>query len=191
MFLAVGLKGPDRRAAVEAFRAATIELDRYLEEETNEPFRGRQIAGTLALIEQVDPALVPEVFWRSVAARPSIGDPRKTFDYPSIHIAPLLARYDREVAAVLLRPIRDEMERADDLGTRAAVDFTAWALIDPRAAAARLAAIGSSPKANADSNWAITEVAQCLARSGQARWRWIWSRISELGSLMTDRDVRW
>jgi hypothetical protein len=191
LFLAVGLKGRDRRASVEAFRAAVIEIDRYLEEQTDEPFRGRQIAGTLALVEQIDPALVPEVFWRAVAARPSIGDPRKTFDYPSIRIAPLLARYDREAAAVLLRPIRAELERSDDLGSRSALNFIALALIDPRGAAARLAAIGSSPKADADSNWAITEVAECLARSGPARWRWVWSRMSELGSLMTDRDVRW
>jgi hypothetical protein len=190
LFLAVGLKGHDRRAAVEAFRAAVIELDRYLQEETDEPFRGRQIAGTLALVEQVDPALVPEVFWRSVAARPPIGDPRKTYDYPSLRIAPLLARYDREVAAILLRPILAEPERTADPGSRAASAFTAWALIDPRGAAARLAAIGPSPKADADSNWAITDVAECLARTGPARWKWIWWNMSELGTLMTDRDVR-
>jgi hypothetical protein len=94
------------------------------------------------------------------------------------------------VAAILLRPIRAELERADDLGTRAALDFNAWALVDPRGAAARLAAIGPSPKADSNSNWAITDVAECLARTGQARWKWIWWYMSELGSLMTDRDVR-
>jgi hypothetical protein len=105
-------------------------------------------------------------------------------------MTPLLARYDREVAAILLRPIRAELERAADPGSRSAWDFTAWALVDPRGAAARLAAIGPSPKADADSNWAITDVAECLARAGQARWRWVWWHMSELGSVMTDRDVR-
>ncbi len=168
-----------------------IELDRYLAEETDEPFRGRQIAGTLALVEQVDPALVPEVFSRAVAARPPIGDPRKTYEFPSIRIVPLLARFDRDVAAVLLQPIRDELARSDDRAARSAPNFIAWALIDPRAAADRLQAIAADPKADAAANWIILEVAECLARSGPGRWRWVWGHYSYLGSLMTDRDVRW
>ena len=30
----------------------------------------------LPMVEQIDPALVPELFWRIVATRPSTGDPR-------------------------------------------------------------------------------------------------------------------
>ena len=189
LFLAVGLKGHDPKAAIEATRAAMGELDRFLGEETEDPFRGRHVAAALALVERVDPELVPEVFWRAIAARPWIGDPRKERGYPSLRMVPFLARYDREVAAALFRPARAELERIDDPGTSHQSEFIAWSLIDPRAAAARLMAIGSSRKPDANANSTFTDMAECLALTGEARWNWIWRRIGGLGGVMFDRDV--
>jgi hypothetical protein len=189
LFLAVGLKGRDRGAALAACRAAMLELDRYLAEKTASPVRGVSVAATLPLVEQVDPVLVPEVFWRAIATRPPIGDPRKATDYPSLRLVPFLARYDREVAAALFRPLLAEMQRADDPGLGRYSELLAWSLLDPRAAAARLAAIPPSGMPDANSNWTLTNVAECLALSGEARWKWIWRRTSGLGGVMFDRDV--
>jgi hypothetical protein len=85
-------------------------------------------------------------------------------------LTPLLARYDRDVAAILLRPMRDELAWPGHAERRASTDFIAWALIDSRGAADRLAAIEPSPQVDSNANRAITEVAECPARSGQARW---------------------
>ena len=137
-FLAVGLKGHDPKAAVEATRAAIGEFDRFLGEGLRIPFRGRHVAAALALVERVDPELVPEVFWRAIAARSPIGDRRKAMDYPSLRMVPFLARYDREAAAAVFRPVRAELERIDEPVTNHDIEFIAWSLIDPRAAAARL-----------------------------------------------------
>ncbi len=82
-----------------------------------------------------------------------------------------------------------ELERIDDPGTNDSSEFIAWSLIDPRAAAARLMAIGASRKPDANSNTTFTDMAQCLALSGEARWNWIWRRIGGLGGVMFARDV--
>ena len=132
LFLAVGLKRHDPKAAVEV----DPRRDRRVRSipgrgDLPNPFRGRHVAAALALVERVDPELVPEVFWRAIAARPPIGDPRKAMDYPSLRMVPFLARYDREVAAALFRPVRAELERIDDPGTNDSSEFIAWSLIDP------------------------------------------------------------
>jgi hypothetical protein len=189
LFLAVGLKGRDQGAAVATVRGALAEIDRFLAEGTEAPLRGRQVAATLPLVEQVDPSLVPEVFWRAIATRPPIDDPRKERDYPSLHLVPFLARYDREVAAVLFRPFLAGLNQLDDPGTKQYNEFLTWSLIDPRAAAARLRAIAPGRGKDANSNWAFTGIAECLALSGEARWMWYWRSQSGLGGVMFDRDV--
>jgi hypothetical protein len=189
LFLAVGLKGRDRRAAVATVRDALAEIDRFLAEGNEDPFRGRQIAATLPLVEQVDPALVPEFFWRVLSTRPRIDDPRRAKDYPSLRLVPFLARYDRDVAAVLFDPSLAEMNQLDEPGTKQYSEFVAWSLIDPRAAATRLKAIAPSRERDANSNWTFTGVADCLALSGEARWKWYWRTNSGLGGVLFDRDV--
>ncbi len=50
-----------------------------------------------------------------------------------------VAWYDREIAAVLFEPTRVRLEAASaDNPAELAMDFVAWSLFDPRAAAARL-----------------------------------------------------
>jgi hypothetical protein len=189
IFLAVGLKDRDRAGAVATVREALAEFDRFLAAEAEGPIRGMQVAAPMPLVEAIDPGLVPEFFWRTLATRPPSGDPRRAQDYPTLNVIPFLARYDREVAAALFRPFLAQMGAIDDPGTSRYRDFLAWSLIDPRAAAARLAAIAPSPKPDANSNRLLTEVADSLARPPDKRWLSIWRTSSGLGGVMFDRDV--
>ena len=72
----------------------------------------------LPLVEQIDPALVPSLFWRIVATRPSVGNPR---DVPgdvekhwSSRLVAVLGWYDRDVAAALSTH-SGRLEHTDDL----------------------------------------------------------------------------
>jgi len=188
LFLALGLKARDPHAAVEAFQAGLRELDRYSDLETEDPSRGRTVAELLPLVERIDPALVPEVFWRAVALRPPTGDPRKEMDSPSARLAEFLAFYDGEVASVLFQPVRAELEKAGDSTTDRSGDFLTWSLLDPRAAAARVQRIGVKKDPDPNSNWALSTVVESLAETDEARWRWFWRRRSTLGELLFDRD---
>src|SRR5262249_9175991 len=79
IFLAVGLKDRDRAMAVATVREALAQFDRFLATEGEEPRRGMQIAAPMPLVEQIDPGLVPEFFWRAISTRPRSGDPRKAY----------------------------------------------------------------------------------------------------------------
>ena len=87
----------------------------------------------LPIVEQIDPALVPELFWRVVATRPSTGNPRSVGRLSSSALVMLLAWYDRNVAATLFEPIRTEMEHTGDHELASGgLDFLAWSIFDPR-----------------------------------------------------------
>ncbi len=71
LFLALGLKSRDEAAAHQAFQTAMQGIDRLM----NDGADHTQMLGfrriLLPIVEQIDPALVPELFWRIVATRPS------------------------------------------------------------------------------------------------------------------------
>ena len=81
LFLALGLKSRDPAAARQAFQTAMQGIDRLMKEgaEYSNMLGPRQIL--LPMVEQIDPALVPEYFWRIVATRPSVGDPRSVSEF--------------------------------------------------------------------------------------------------------------
>jgi hypothetical protein len=107
--------------------------------------------------------------WRAIAGRP-----------PSVRVveanapgplAQYIAWYDREVAAALLEPLLQRMEKATDrelVGWDMA--FEAWTIFDPRAAVARLEKI---PMTSVDPNdnrlWIY--VIEKLALDREERWR--------------------
>ncbi len=71
----LGLKPRDRGAAEHAFQTAMQGIDRLMKQPGASQLRGvRWIL--LPVVERIDPALVPEYFWRTVALRPPVGDPR-------------------------------------------------------------------------------------------------------------------
>ena len=104
----------------------------------------------LPLVEQLDPALVPEYFWRIVAARSPVGDPRSGTAFVPAALTLLLASYDREAAAVVFEPVRAWLEHADERELARPVvpiAFQAWSVFDPRTAVATLGQLPVIPDA--------------------------------------------
>jgi hypothetical protein len=148
-----------------------------------------RMAALLPVVEQIDPALVSEVFWRVIALRPPIGDPRRVMDYPSLRIAVSLACYERVVASVLFQPGLTEIERLDARGVRSSSQLETWSLIDPRAAVAWMKRLPANNGTDANSNWSFTQVVQLLSLQSERRWRSIWRSQSGLGDVLFDRDL--
>ena len=175
LYLAYGLKGRDPAAADEAFWKGIQGIDRLQEEGAE--YLDKHIPGgpaaLLPLVEQIDPTLVPEVFWRAVAARPPIGNPLSFNDRSPSELVELLVWYDREVAAALFEPIRALIEQTDDRELiTSTYRFVSWLLIDPRAAVARLEQLRADdrlgPKVLLDLKGLV---GRRLARSYEDRWR--------------------
>jgi hypothetical protein len=129
------------------------------------------------------------VFWRVVATRPPPGDPRRLLDYASLRLVPFLARYDRDVAAVVFQPVRTELENHRDFAIRHSSEFLAWSLFDPRGAVARIKQLALNRGTEARSESAFNNVAESLALPSEARWRSLWRTQSGLGGVLFDRDV--
>ena len=127
----------------------------------------------LPIIERIDPALVPEVFWRYVASRPPSANPRMISDYSTTDLIEHLACYDRDVAAALFESSRHRIEHTADreLATWYS-EFEAWSSFDPRSAVARLEKIpvGADPSPND----ARISVAGSLGLSDEHRLQRLW-----------------
>jgi hypothetical protein len=97
----------DRRAATELLRRAFALLDAARSEEPNPLITPAAAAGALVITaEKIDPSLVPEFFWHAVSfARPRSDDesPLARWEPSNCDLAALLARYDREVAAMIFQ----------------------------------------------------------------------------------------
>ncbi len=189
------MKGRDPAAADEAFWKGIQALDRLQEEGAE--YLGKHIPGgpaaLLPLVEQIDPTLAPEVFWRAVAARPPIGNPRSYDDDSPSELVERLVWYDREVATALFEPIRALIERTDDWDLFAwTTQFASWSLIDPRAAVARHEQLRATTDADAK---ALVQLKGFVAMRGLApsyeeRWRYVWGRhgYGEMRSPL-ERDI--
>jgi hypothetical protein len=191
LYLALGLKSSDPAASSQAFQTAMHGFDRLMKDgpEYSRSLGPREIV--LPMVEQIDPALVPEYFWRLVAMRPSVGDPHSVSDVPLAKLALLLAWYDLDVATAVFEPVRAGIARADnqDLAdARWAPAFRAWSIIDPRAAVARLEQVPVTPKLDFDAGYVRQEVAKLLGLPHEARWRDVWLDSTHLTDLLV-RDL--
>jgi hypothetical protein len=174
-FLALALKSRDESASRRAIGEVLRAFDGLLQERPEQlNSRGGQAGALLPVVERIDAALVPEVFWRYVASRPPFGNPRATIIYSPTDLIQYLAWYDREVAAALFEPSRDRIEHTEDrlLATWSS-EFGAWASFDPRAAVARLENVPVGP--DASTNAARLRVASLLGLSHEQRSREMWS----------------
>jgi carboxypeptidase family protein len=167
--LALGAKGRDENIKNAAIQAGLEALDRAVRDQ---PQALLQYGGELlAVAEAIDPALVAEVMWRAVSARPPTGNPRVVEAYAPAYFSSHVAWYDRGLTAALLDPL---LTRVDKAGDRELVDwdslFEVWTLIDPRAAVARLEKI---PMTSVDPNdnrlWIY--VIEKLALDREDRWQ--------------------
>ena len=179
LYLASGLKARDPAAADEAFWKGIREIDRLLEqgaESLTMQVEGGS-AALLPLAEQIDPTLVPELFWRAIAARPPIGDPRLLNDDSSSELVALLSWYNRDVASVVFEPVPTLMEQTDDreLASAWRTQFESWSLIDPRAAVARLEQLRAMTDLDTKAIFNLKDaVGLRLGRSYEERWPLDW-----------------
>ena len=185
LYLALGLKSHDMAAAEEAFQTAMRGIDRLMRDgpEYSRMLGFRQIL--LPMVEQIDPALVPEYFWRIVATRPSVGNPRAYGSLSSGALVLLLAWYDHDVAEALFEPIRDQMEQASDAElARESTAFLAWSMFDPRAAAARLQKLPVNPRLDLNADHVRRQVCDYLQLNHEARWRKVWGNFTEMANMI-------
>jgi hypothetical protein len=183
LYLAAGLKAGDAAAAHQAFQTAMTGIDQLMASDSL-MLGPREVL--LPLVEQVDPALVPEYFWRVVAMRPCIGDPKSVDKIPSALLTALLAWYDRDVAAAVFERVGTSTEFA---GNTPVMGFQLWSVFDPRSAVAGLERMPITPKFALNLDQARLRVAQTLALPHEERWRNIWRTYTEM-SLDFDRDIR-
>ena len=170
-FLALGLKANDASASRRAMDEVLLAMDGLMKERPEQLQSG--FRSLLPIVERIDPALVPEVFWRYVASRPPSANPRTISVYSPTDLIQNLAWYDREVAAALFESSRDRIEHTEDreLATWSS-EFEAWSSFDPRAAVARLEKIpvGADPSPND----ARIRVAGLLGLSDKQRLQTLW-----------------
>ena len=189
MFLALGQKEKDRNAAITTFRDGLRLLDRPAESGEG-VMRSWEIPGLALIAEQIDPALVPEIFWRALAARSPCGDPRQGDDGALTVMAMCLSRYDREVGAAVLEPTAVEMEQVKEGSASRSIDFLAIAVVDPRRAGSLIDRIPVTSDLSVNSNWSRIRLAEMLASPPEARWKAIWRSSSSVAGILFSRDMQ-
>ena len=178
LYLAYGLKGRNPAAADEAFWKGIQGIDRLLEEGAES--LAMQIRGgtgaLMPLVEQIDPSLVPEVFWRAVAARPAIGNPRSLNDPSLSQLVQFLDWYDRDVASAVFETDRALMEQTDDRELASRVSwFLSWLVLDPRATVARVEQLRATTDLDTKAILELREnVGLRLGQSYEDQWRSVW-----------------
>ncbi|MFI5459023.1 MAG: carboxypeptidase regulatory-like domain-containing protein [Isosphaerales bacterium] len=157
--LALGAKGRDELASRQAIAAVLHDLDRLMQDQ---PQQCAQLAvRLLPIAEAIDPALVPELVWRALAAR------------QSPVWAMYLAWYDRDVAAALFEPARQRLGTSGTEPGASQVMFEAWSLFEPRAAVARLEKV-PMPSLDPNDNRMRISVIETLSLAHDNRWRKTW-----------------
>ncbi len=130
----------------------------------------------LPVAERIDPKLVDEYLWRSLAMRlpkPSEPDPSGRTTEAEVQLATAMARYDRTIARSLIEPlvqgdgaVRAYLSRRGEL-------YAAAVAIDPKWAVAVVEKLPDDPdtKMQHPKNFARLVVASVLGRVGDERFR--------------------
>jgi hypothetical protein len=185
LYLALGLRDRDLPAAREAFAVAMRGIDRLLRDGGEYSYMLASRHVLLPIVEQIDPALVPEYFWRVVASRPSFGNPMAGGSLPASQLALLLAWYDWEVAAVLFQPIRNQMENTHETELiRESTAFLSWSMFDPKSAAERLLKLPVDARLDLNADHVRRQVCEYLRLSHEARWRKVWGNFTEMAGMI-------
>jgi hypothetical protein len=189
LFLALGLKQRDPAAAERVFWKAIDGIDQRLKEgvEYSNVNRTRWIL--LPLVERIDPALVPELFWRAVALRLPPGDPRQDVDLSSAELAMILGWYDRQVASVVFEPVRARIEAMDDSELdNWTIALMSWSIFDPRAAAARLERASAAARPQKGPSHSSEVTGELLGLPFEDRWQKIGWDYTAVRYLL-ERDI--
>jgi len=191
--MALALTDTDKDAAKTLLDDANAELA-VLAKEGKRGDPDSQEAATVAaallpVAERIDPALVPERFWRAASWR-GASAPMSRLELPKTMpdavLALLLARYDREVARTLLEPL--VAGGLSKPGTDANYTLQAMAAVDPKRAVALLDTVpddpdsGLSPTRN-PKNQARLKLTTALATPPEKRWDRALERLLNLWTV--------
>jgi hypothetical protein len=183
--IAQKLAATDGAGAVELLETAYNELDHLAERgRTSNIYGNAMIAsGLLPIVEQVAPQRLPEFLARTLSLREPWLDSGNGV-YRADEIAALtmmIARYDRDLAASLLRPQIEQLGAYRGLTAQDFVSyrvFAALATIDPGQAVERVEKMPDDPapglESNSPKNTARTYVARMLAAHDKERLRYIY-----------------
>jgi hypothetical protein len=139
--------------------------------------RASACAALVAVAEQVDPDLVPETFWRALSLRyprppGTVNDLSCAYD-PLVGM--LLARYNRDVARELVAHHVGREASEADLSAYRGLAFAAAAVVDPAWVVQIVESLPDDAdfKTRSTKNSARLTAAAALARTGEARWRYL------------------
>jgi hypothetical protein len=138
----------------------------------------------LPIVERIAPDRLPEVFWRAVALHPRIDLNREDLLRTSNlgEECVLLARYDREVAAVLFEPmdsyLRSLVTRKSDGAMFTRSSIAGKACLDPRAAVALLESLPPARGVFISDRAVWTSLAEALGQPPEERWKSRWKQLS-------------
>ena len=130
----------------------------------------------LPVVERVALDRLPDFFW-PVALHPQIDADHDDLLWTSYigSECMLLARYDRDVAAVMFAQMDSYLQalarRKSDRGEYNAAAITGKSCIDPKAAVALLDALGLPERGMSSSNTARTYLAEALGQPAAERWK--------------------
>ncbi len=136
-------------------------------------------AALLPVVERLDPALVPEYFWKAAALGSFTSLSGRERAEHACALALFLSRYDRGAAAILGPYLAAAPgDPAVDLGAL----LRAEAAIDPGRAVARYEAVPDNPKPGFDpfrssKNEAGLALAAFLAAGPESRWDWLAEKV--------------
>jgi hypothetical protein len=176
--------GRDKPAAASLLADAFARLTKAVDE-GRDPLDGLHGAAVTAATllpaaEAIDPALVPGYLWRSLSLRRPIPADQRLEGVAAQEDADLamrLARYDRDVARLLIEPLaaRARTAAAKEPGFPARDIVVAAATVDPRWAVEIAEALPEPPDLmpNQPKHDARLKLAQALARRGEDRWKYL------------------
>jgi hypothetical protein len=201
--LALGLAEAKQTGAEEAIDQAIREIDRLRESGPGNDliiilgsvclmYPTNPAPLILPIVERVAPERLSEVFWRAVSLHPRINPDRMEqvkFSYIGLECT-LLARYDREVAAVLFRPmdayLRSLAAAKVPQDQFNAASIVALGCIDPRGAVALLDSFAPPRQFSPSHPYhaARLRLAEALGLSPDKRWKRLWRGMA--GQLTLD-----
>ncbi len=188
IFTAYGLRSSDRQSARNLVRQALAEMDRARDQFDLDRSNS---AAYMPVVESIDPALVPELFWRAVADLAVPDDPRVEYGREDVlRQALLLARYDRQVASALFEPaVIASAARGTDAGQMIPTELELLAAINPRRAVAAVEAMPepSNLGIRGTVNWLRIILSNQLGRDDENLWGRIWQN-SGLAVVLGRRD---
>ena len=179
--MALSVAEVDKPAATEWLRLAFDRLGRV-----NAPGSARDpacvAAALLPVAERVDPALVPELFWRAVSLH---ADPPGDDGRSEALLALLLARYDGEVARAFFKPAADRALASPGVDLNPIL--AAAALLDPPLAVRLVEALPEAPDLtfHHPKNQARLALAAALGRGAPACWEHATAHLLGLWTVAT------